>query len=67
LSYNFSLDDLKVQDYFTDNELCLLEILNIKSPATIKEIVKIKDDIQICKDCEDMQKLSEVEISLLKK
>jgi hypothetical protein len=29
--------------------------------------VKIKDDIQICKDCEDMQKLSEVEISLLKK
>jgi hypothetical protein len=29
--------------------------------------VKIKDDIQICKDCEDMQKLAEVEISLLKK
>lgn len=66
-NYNFSLKDLKIKDYFTDNELCLLEILNIKSPSTIKEIVKIKDNIQICKDCEDMQKLAEVEISLLKK
>lgn len=67
IDLSFSLDELKMKNYFTDNELCLLEILNIKDWISIKEISEMKNDIQICKDCEDMSKLVEVEESLLKK
>lgn len=67
LNFNFSLDDLIMKDYFTDDELCLIEILSIKDNISIKEISEIKQDIQICKHCDDMSKLVLVEESLLKK
>ncbi len=67
LNYSFNLEDLKIKDYFTDNELCLIEILKYKNWLTIKEIAQIKDKFQICRDCDDMSKIKEVEESLLKK
>ncbi len=64
---NFNLDDLKIKDYFSDNELCLLEILNCKNNITVKEVSEIKNKIQICQHCDSMDKLWEVEESLLRK
>lgn len=67
LEYNFDLDELEIKNYFTEDELCLLEILNTKNNIGVKEIAKIKKDIQVCQHCDDMQKLQIVEESLLKK
>ncbi len=67
LNFNFSLEDLKIQKYFSDNELCLIEILQYKNNLKIKDIAELKDKFQICKDCDNMDKIWEVEESLVKK
>jgi hypothetical protein len=65
LNYNFSFDNLNIKKYFTNDELCLIEILKFKNNITIKEIAQLKDEFQICKDCDSMEKIWEVEKRLL--
>lgn len=55
--YNFNLDDLSLKSYFSDDELCFFELLEKKDKLTIDDIILLKDDIQICKDCDSMNKI----------
>jgi MoaA/NifB/PqqE/SkfB family radical SAM enzyme len=57
LPENINIDDIPFQTYFTEDELCFLELLSRKSPLTIDDIIAMKDDIQICKDCDSMNKI----------
>lgn len=53
----FNLSDIPLQNYFTEDEQCLIELLNRKSPLTIDDILKMKNDVQICKDCDSINKI----------
>ncbi len=53
--YDFSHID--ASKFLTEDEICFLEILKIKNPATIDDILEIKDQIQICKDCDSVNKI----------
>lgn len=57
LKYDFSFSDFWIKDYFSDDEICLLELLKIKTPLTIKDIESLKDTIQICQDCDSLNKI----------
>jgi hypothetical protein len=61
------LDDLNLKEYFTEDELCFLEILNIKDKVWVDDIVKIKDKIQICQDCDSLNKIISTWELLVKK
>lgn len=37
----------------TDNEQCVVEVLNMKSPVTTKQFLDIAEDLPLCKDCKD--------------
>jgi len=57
LPENIDIDDLPFKTYFTEDEMCFLELLTRKSPLTIDDILIMKDDVQICKDCDSMNKI----------
>jgi hypothetical protein len=50
-------DDVPIKNYFTEDEQCFLELLKQKSPLSIIDIIEMKDKIQICKDCDSMNKI----------
>lgn len=52
-----NVDDITFQEYFTEDEMCFFELLKKKSPLTIDDILLMKDDVQICKDCDSMNKI----------
>jgi len=51
------IEDIPIRNYFTEDEQCFLELLKIKSPLTINDILDMKDHIQVCKDCDSMNKI----------
>jgi hypothetical protein len=55
--YQFDLSDIPIRNYFTEDEQCFLELLKSKSPLTIDDIMTMKDEVQICKDCDSMNKI----------
>ena len=67
LNYKFDLNDLKLKKYFTEDELCFFEILNKKNIVSVWDIFKIKDSIQICQDCDSMNKIISTWEILIKK
>lgn len=54
---NFDLSELAIHQYFTEDEQCFLELLKQKTPLSIADIMEMKDTIQICKDCDSMNKI----------
>lgn len=67
LEYNFDFKDLSLQSYFTEDELCFLEIISKKNPANIDDIITLKDTIQICQDCDSMNKIISTWETLIEK
>jgi MoaA/NifB/PqqE/SkfB family radical SAM enzyme len=63
--YNF--DALKLSSYFSEDELCFLEILKKQNQVNIDDIVRLKEDIQICQDCDSMNKIISTAEILIKK
>lgn len=67
IDLSFSLDELNLKEYFTEDELCFLEILNVKDKVWVEDIIKIKDKIQICQDCDSLNKIISTWDLLVKK
>ncbi len=67
LDYKFNLDDLQIKHYFTDDELCFMELLSQKNPLTVDDIVSLKETIQICQDCDSMNKIISTSEVLIEK
>lgn len=65
LKYNF--DNLNLKEYFTEDELCFFELLEKKDQLTIEDILELKDNIQICQDCNSMNKIISTWEVLIKK
>jgi len=67
LNFKFNLDDLNMKEYFTEDELCFFELLNEKDKLTIEGILLLKENIQICQDCNSMNKIISTWEILIKK
>jgi len=67
IDYTFDFDELKMKRYFTEDELCFFEILNIQKKVTVDDIMELKDGIQICQDCDSLNKIISTGESLIKK
>ncbi len=67
--YNWEVDisDIKLKQYFSDDELCIFEMFKIKDDLTIDDIMILKDKIQICKDCNSVNKILSTINMLIKK
>jgi MoaA/NifB/PqqE/SkfB family radical SAM enzyme len=57
IEYQFDLDALKMKNYFTEDELCFMEILRLQERVTVEDIVRLKEWIQICQDCDSINKI----------
>jgi hypothetical protein len=55
--YDFDLSDIPIRHYFSEDELCFLELLKLQSPIKIDDIMRMKDSIQVCKDCDSINKI----------
>lgn len=67
IKMNFDLDELKIRNYFTDDELCFFEILELQKEVTVEDIMCLKDDLQICQDCDSLNKIISTGEQLIKK
>lgn len=63
----FDLEKVNIKEYFSDDELCFFELLTKKKNLTIEDIFELKDNIQICKDCDSLNKIITTWEILLKK
>ena len=53
--------------YFSDNELCLLEILNKEKRVTTRKVLELAKNIVLCRDCADGNSVINSAHSLAKK
>jgi len=67
LDMKFDLDELHIKEYFTEDELCFFEILAVQDRVSIDDILRIKEDIQICQDCDSVNKIIATGDILIKK
>ena len=65
--YSFDFDDLHMKEYFSEDELCFFELLTKKEELSIEDIMSMKDTIQICQDCDSMNKIVSTGEILIKK
>ena len=67
LKKKYSFRDLTVNNILTEDEICFLEILKKQEMVSIDDIVKIKNEIQICKDCDSLNKILSTAELLIRK
>ena len=65
--YNKFNDFTLKKSFFTEDEKCILELFKKKNPLTVNDIITLKDDIQICKDCDSLNKIISTMEILVKK
>ncbi len=65
--HGFDLSDVPLRNYFSEDEECFLELLKRKSPLMIEDIMAMKDEVQICKDCDSMNKIISTAEILIRK
>ena len=54
---SFNLWELELNKYFTEDEVCFIEILSVKNKVSVEDIMELKKDIQICQDCDSLNKI----------
>ena len=57
LEIDTDISHIPIHQYLTEDEQCFLELLKRKSPLSLDDIMYMKDDIQICKDCDSLNKI----------
>ncbi|HAH31641.1 MAG TPA: hypothetical protein DCL44_04940 [Elusimicrobia bacterium] len=53
--------------FFSDNELCLIEILKKENPSSTARVLKLAKNIVLCRDCSDGNSVLNAAQSLVKK
>lgn len=57
IEMSFNLWELELNKYFTEDEVCFIEILSVKNKVSVEDIMELKKDIQICQDCDSLNKI----------